>query len=443
MFSKRIFFTPARLLLLLTSALVLCPLAATAQRHGGGASPGAIPGGMSRPDGVDEKDSLQDFHHAMAVQATSEQIAEFQTLVKTTGEAKSKSQGFEQKSSKPDSGPDASITGAQLDQAIETSRAGNKKFLDGFSEDQKSGLKDLIKRMVKADSDLEAEEKKLDQSLQANAAGTDIGLRAESLDKALTEFSNEQLAIGREMDIILASGDDLTFAFMPVKSTAHIGSQTTAVTVSGMLSQIATEGGQRTFKLKMIADLLDLQQNVTQLLRPQIERGSDCGERLLLRQASIAPSTPLSVLVLQMHYERWSCRGSISSEIAEGDGSVEMKLTPTVEKPNVLKLAAVYSRIDASGMMGDSLRSGDLGDDLRDRVTQSILAAMQAGTDFKANLPPAVQSSAVLQSVKFQDAIAGRLTVVLDGQMEVSNDQVHLMASQLNQSLAAQGTASR
>jgi hypothetical protein len=49
----------------------------------------------------------------------------------------------------------------------------------------------------------------------------------------------------------------------------------------------------------------------------------------------------------------------------------------------------------------------------------------------------------VVQSAKFQDASAGRLTFVLDGQMEVSNDQVNLMASQLNQSIAVQGTASR
>jgi hypothetical protein len=441
MFLKGIFLTPAKLLL--SSALLLCPLAARAQRHGGGASPGTVGGGISRPDGVDEKDSLQDFHHAMAVQATSEQVAQFQALVKTIEEAKSRVQGFEQKAGKPDSTQDAPVGDAQLDQSIESARAGSKKFLDGFSDGQKSGLKELIKRLAKADSDLETEEKKLDQSLQANAAGTDIGPHAESLDKALTEFSSEQLAIGREMDIVLASGDDLSFTFAPVKSAAHIGSQTTAITVSGMLSQTATQGGQRTFKLRMITDLLDLQQNATQLLRPEIEHGSDCGERLLLRQASIAPSTPVSVLILQLHYERWSCRGSISSEIAEGDGTVEIKLTPTVEKPNVLKLAAAYSRINASGMMGDSLRTGDLGDDLRDRVTHSILEAMQAGADFKTNLPPAVQNSAVIQSVKFQDAIAGRLTVVLDGQMEVSNDQVNLMASQLNQSLAAPGTASR
>jgi hypothetical protein len=441
MFSRKMFFWPTKFVLV--SALLLCPLLATAQRHGGHAGPGGIPGGSGRPDGVDEKDSLKDFHLAMAVQATSEQIAEFQGLVKSTEEAKSKVQMFAQQKSKLGLASDA-VSGAQLDQAIENIRAGSKKFVDGFSDKQKSGLKDFTKRLAKADSDLETEEKKFNQSLQAaNGAGPEAAVHIESLDKALTEFSNQQLALGREMGIILASGNDVTFTFTPVKNTAKIGNQTTTVNVTGALSQTAVQGGQRTFKLEMVADLLDLQQNITQLLRPQIEKPSRCGERLTLHQASIAPSTPASILILQLHYERWSCRGSISSELAEGEGSVEVKLTPAVEKSNSLKLTAEFSRIDANGMMGDSLRSGDLGDELRDEVSQSILSAIRTSMDFKTTLPPAVQNSAVVQSAKFQDGAAARLTVVLDGQMEVSNDQINVMASQLNQSLTASGTASR
>jgi hypothetical protein len=413
---------------------------AIAQRHGG-TSPGAFPGAASRPDGVDEKDSLQDFHHAMAVEATSQQIAEFQALVKITEEAKSKIETFEKPADKGAASP---VDAVQLNQAVATVRTESKKFLDGFSDAQKSGLKDLEKRLAKADSDLEAAERRLEQASQtATAAPADLGSRAESLDKALADFSNEQLALGREMGIILASGDDLIFAFATVKNAAKIGNQTTAVGVSGELSQTAAASGQRKFKLQMIGDLLDLQQNITQLLRPQIERTTGCGEHVVLRQASLSPASPASRVVLQLHYERWSCMGSISSELAEGDGSVEMKLTASVEKPNVLKLAAEYSRIDATGMMGDSLKSGNLGDDLRDEVSQSILAALQATADFKSNLPPAVQASAVVQSARFQDATAGRLILVLDGQMEVSNEQVNLMASQLNQSLAAQRTAAR
>jgi hypothetical protein len=436
MFSRRDFLT-ARVVL---SFLLLSAVMATAQRHGGAGGTSGVPG-LSRPDGVDEKDSLQDFHHSMAVQASSEQVAEFQTLLKGTDAAKNELADF----LKPrDAKPAAPTAAAQLDQAIEVARNGTRKFVDGFSDKQKNGLKDLTKRIEKADLALEQEQKKLDQSLGAtNGAAPGPGPQAEGLEKALTDFSNEQLALGREMGIVMASASDLTFAFIPVKTTANIGNQSTAITVSGQISQTSTEGGQRKFKLEMVADLLELQQNLTPLLRPQVEKGNACGERLALRQATIAPAAPWGVLNLRLHYERWTCRGSFASELAEGDGSVEIKLTPAVEKSNALNLTAEYSHIDASGMMGDSLRSGDLGDDLRDAVIQSILPAIRAGVDFKTTLPPAVQNFAVVQSAKFQDASAGRLTFVLDGQMEVSNDQVNLMASQLNQSIAVQGTASR
>jgi hypothetical protein len=427
------------------ATLLLCPLLAIAQERSGQAGPG-VPAG--RPYGVDERDSLKDFHQAMAVQATSGQIAEFQALVKSAEEAKAKIQILEQQRNQTAPASASTVSGSQLDQAIENVRAQSKKFVDGFSATQKSGMKDLVRRLGKADSDLEAEEKKLDQNLQAaNRSGPETPARVESLDKALADFSNLQLELGREMGIILATGNAASFTFAPVKSMANIGNKTTAVTVSGTLSQTAAEGGQRTFKLEMIADLLDLQQNITELLRPQIEKPVPCGERFALRQASIVPATPSSILFLRLHYERWGCRGSmgqsLSTELAEGEGSVEIKLTPAVEKSNSVKLAAEFSRIDASGMMGDSLRSGDLGDELRDEVSQSILTAMRPGTDFKTILPPAVQNSAVVQTVKFQDAIAGQLTVVLDGQMEVSNDQFNLMGTQLNQAMSAQGTASR
>src|SRR5579863_5619828 len=97
MFQNRISDTASRLLLV--SAFLLYSGTVTAQRHGGGFG-GGVPGANNRPTGVDEKDSLKDFHHALAVQATSQQIAEFQALVKSTENAKALLQGFLQQGTK-------------------------------------------------------------------------------------------------------------------------------------------------------------------------------------------------------------------------------------------------------------------------------------------------------------------------------------------------------
>ncbi|MGA2744033.1 MAG: hypothetical protein ABSE44_04990 [Candidatus Sulfotelmatobacter sp.] len=437
--------------LILACVLLACPLVATAQRHGGGGSNlgGGINGNVSgnnRPTGLDEKDSLKDFHEVLAVQASSEQITEFQALVKSTEAAQSDLQAFLQSLRKKNAAAAPARRDA-LDPALEKARNENKKFQEGLFEAQKAGLKDISKRLAKADSDLEQEEKKLDQSLDLKSPTGELVTRAESLDKALTDFYNEQLALGREMSITMASGQDLAFMLPKVKTLVSLNHRTIPVETSGLLSQIAAQGDQRTFKLEMIADLSDLQQNITDLLRAQIETSPTCGERLGIRRSRLTPADPASLLVLWLHYERWICNGTpgreAPTELAEGDGTVEIKLTASVEKPNTLKVSATFGRIDATGMFGDALRSGSLGDDLKDQIAQSMLSAVRAGLDFKTTLPAALQSSTVIQSAKFQDLGVGGLIVVLQGQIDLSNQQSDQLASQLNQALSAQGTATR
>jgi hypothetical protein len=429
--------------LILGSALLAWPAAANAQRHGGGGTGGGGMSGISRPTGVDEKDSLKDFHQALAMQATSQQISEFQALVKCTQAAQAELQAFLQQLRKQN-GVAESARRDGLDQALEKARSGSKKFQEGFSAAQKAGLKDIAKRLAKTDSGLEQEGKRLDQTLDLKAPAPEVAAHAENLDRALTDFSDQQLALGREMSITLASGQDLAFTLPQVKSPVNIENRTMAITVSGMLSQIASQGGQRTFKLELTSDLSELQQNITDLLRAQLDTSESCGQRVTIQQARLTPATPAGRLAVRLHFERWMCTRSfgqqISNELAEGDGTVEIKLTAVVEKANTLKIVTALGRVDATGMLGESLRSGSLGEDLREKVAQSVLSAARAGSDFKITLPPALQNSALIQNAKFQDLGVGGLSVVLDGQIEISNEQADQLASQLNQALSARGT---
>jgi len=436
--------------LILGCALLTHPVAAAAQRHGAGGSGtgGGINGsvsGSNRPTGVSEGDSLKDFNQVLALQATSQQVAEFQALVKITQAAQSELQSLLQQLRNASAAPD-SARRSTLDPTLEDVRNRNKKFQQGFSEPQKSGLKDIAKRLAKADADLEQEQKKLDQSFDLKSPAPELVAHAEILDKALTDFSNQQLALGREMSITLANGQDVAFTLPQVRSMVSIGHQAVPVAVSGVLSQIAAQGGQRTFQLELVADLSQLQQNITDLMRAQLESAATCGERLAVRQATLTPSTPASVLTLWLHYERWICTGSrTATELAEGDGKAEFKLTTTLSQttsdpPNTLKMTAAFGRIDATGMFGEALRSGSLGDDLRDQVAQSVLSAARAASDFKVALPPAIQNSATLQTVKFQNWGVGGLSVVVEGRIELSNEQAAQLATQLNQALSAQST---
>ncbi len=423
------------MLLVMTSTLLLYPGRALAQHHGGHGM-GGIPGASGRPDGVDEKDTLKDFHQALAVQATSQQIAAFQSLVNATNAAKDKLNSFA-------IGKTSRDGVAPFDQALENARDLTRRFQDSFSPAQKSGLKDTQKRLERSDSDLEQEVHRLDQSVQGESASPEISAHATAAAKALTDFANVQLALGREMGIALASGEDMSFNFPQVRNNALVADRTISVGTSGMLSQTTTQGDLRAFSLEMILDLSDLQQTITELMNSQLYEAKACGERLSVRQASMGSATPASALTLKLHFERWSCSrafGSMATELGEGEGTVELRLTPSVDATNALKIAATIKRIDAAGMMGEELRSGDLGTDLSDKVAKAILAVVQTGTDFKTTMPGAVQNSATLQTARFQDSGSGGLKFVVDGQMQLSNEKVELLARQLNQSLSAQST---
>jgi hypothetical protein len=408
------------------------PVFMAAQRHGGAPSAGEGSGlsTYSRPDGVDEKDSLKGFHHAMEVQATGPQIAEFQVLVKSVDAAKTKLHEHQQMGDEKGTNQSAGAPG--LDDAVENARSEAKKFLEGFSDPQKSGLREATKRLEKADSDLELEEKRFVQSAQVAA----VEARDEGLDKALNEFSSQQLALGREMGIIIASGQDSTFTLPAVRSTARIGDRAVGFASAGQLSQIGVEGSQRTFKLQLTSDLSDLQQNITEILHTKLDRSDRCGERVTVQQAMLTPSMPASVLFVRLHYERWICPrlGSQSSpsEIAENNGSVELRLTPTWGKSGV-EVSSQLGRIEGSAMMTDAVRQGSLGDDLRETASHLLLTSIQAGTDLKTALPLVARGAAVVQNAKFADGGAGSLIIVLEGHAQISNEQANLLASQLNQ----------
>jgi hypothetical protein len=414
----------------------LLPFAADAWAQRGG---GHVPHNMlSRPDAVDEKDTLKDFHEALAVQATSEQIAEFQALLKTTDSAKSVSEKFVEH---PQPGDSISV----LNQALEGARSQTKKFIDGFSERQKSGLKEQTHLLDRADTALADQQKKLDQALQSSLPAVELSNDATAVDKSLADFSSEQLSLAREMGIVLANPNDVTFNLPAVKNTVTVGLQPLQVRVSSLLSQTAADPDKRTFRLEMMGDLSDFQQNLTEVLRAALNTNRTCGERLSVQRAMLMPSAPASALHLQLHYERWACLRlggqNTSTELAENDGEVELRLLPVMDATG-LQLKTDFDRINASGMMADSLRSGDLGSDLRQKVAQAFLAAMRTATDLKTELPPALQGS-TLQTAKFEDAGAGDLALMLQGQAQLSEEQAKSLVSQLNQTLSAEGNGTK
>jgi hypothetical protein len=209
-----------------------------------------------------------------------------------------------------------------------------------------------------------------------------------------------------------------------LKNSVVLADKAVAIPMSGLISQGTAAGlanAAQTYTVELTADFSGVQENMTALLRAQLDREEHCGERIAIQSATLAPLAPASVAVAQLHYERWSCFGRDANEIAEGAGTIEVELTPAVGEGGELRLLEKVRRIDANGLVGELLRSGSLGDAVRDTISATVLSAARQGGDFNALLPSAAQGHAKLQRARFQAVGSGRLMVVFDGEIQVSS----------------------
>jgi hypothetical protein len=177
--------------------LLAIPCALLAQRAGRGAGAGRPPAAPSDPA---PNSDMKDFSRAIALQATSDQAARFQQLTKSTEAARKKARDLVQlmeNTNKPDS-----FHYSALNDAVEEARNDNRQFVGSFSTPQQSGLKPLVKKLGKADADLSKQSNALTQELgRPQINDKKIADVVGKLDKALTAFQTEQLAIGKEMGI--------------------------------------------------------------------------------------------------------------------------------------------------------------------------------------------------------------------------------------------------
>lgn len=175
--------------------LLMSPDALLAQHRGGhGAGAGPPATGVSNDD-------LKDFKRAVALQATPDQVIQFQGLTKSTEAAQKGAQDLLQLAEDA-SKPALFHSTSPLTSAVVKAQTDNEAFLQSFSAVQKSGLKHVTKKLGKANSDVTKQGKALTRGLgHSGIDGKHIAGVAEKLDKALSDFQAKQLAVGTEMGI--------------------------------------------------------------------------------------------------------------------------------------------------------------------------------------------------------------------------------------------------
>jgi len=241
---------------------------------------------------------------------------------------------------------------------------------------------------------------------------------------------------------VLAKEQAATFKIPPVKIPLNVKDQKLMITASGLITLIRKEGGLNILKLELSADLADLQANLTDVMIEALDKSDRCGDRIAIQHATLVPEDPASLAVVQLHYERWACAKIFGKQEAKkvtgGNAVMQMKLTPAVEENNTeLRLVPEVGPIEADGSLGELLRSGPLGEMLREKIRKAILSALQKGTDLSATLPPAVQGYAAIRNAQFRDGGLGRLVAVLGGEIRISDEQIQALSRQVKERAAA------
>ena len=237
---------------------------------------------------------------------------------------------------------------------------------------------------------------------------------------------------------VAVRAQNVSFKIPQVKIPLKIKEQTITITASGVVSVHSKDSETSIFKLELSVDFGELQQNMTALLGSQLDKDDACGERITIEHAELTPMEPASLAVVQLHYERWACAKVLGKEkskrLVGGNAVIEVKLTPAIEENGAeLRLVPEVGKIEADGSLGELLRSGTLGEMLREKIRASILSAMEKGTNLSATLPPAIQGHATIQNAVFKDGGSGRLVVVLDGEGQITREQIQTLSKQIKE----------
>jgi len=241
----------------------------------------------------------------------------------------------------------------------------------------------------------------------------------------------------------VAGPKSVTFQIPPVKIPMIIKDQPISITASGSIKWMSKERDLNLLNLELDADLTELQQNMTQLMSAQLDKADRCGDRIAIQHATLTPIEPASRAVVQLHYERWACIKLFHKDepkrLIDGNAVIQMKLTPAIEQNNTeLRLVPEVESIEADHSLGELLRSGAVGDMIREKIRNAILNALQKGTNLAATLPQAVQGYATIQRAEFRSTPTGGLLVVLGGQIRITNEQIQALSKQVKERAGAE-----
>lgn len=233
--------------------------------------------------------------------------------------------------------------------------------------------------------------------------------------------------------IILTSAfaADRAITLPVLRTSLQVDDQTVAIAVSGSVDRIPADPGRSAFEVNLRADLGDLQDRITPILRAELNRDERCGDRLAIGQATLAPAASSGSLTTSLHYEKWVCvkafHKDLAKRLAGGNGTVQVRLTPRAIDGNTLRLETTLGDIQADGSIAELLRSPDFAEKLREKLTKAL-----EKLNLRQTIPPAVRGMANIEEASFADAGNGRLALRVRAKVSVPAAEASALLDRLS-----------
>jgi hypothetical protein len=177
---------------------LLFPLNVLGQHGGRHATSGTNGGTTAQPEDPD----AATFKRAVAEQATDVQIGQFHLMAKSTEAARKQALDLQHLSSNAGNSEDVTSKAGGLQDSVEKALTDTRIFLQSFSDSQQANLKNLAKKLTKSGAAVNKSNKGISQQLEQKTLNAGRLVKtAESMEKALVEFQNDQLNLGKEMGI--------------------------------------------------------------------------------------------------------------------------------------------------------------------------------------------------------------------------------------------------
>ncbi len=230
--------------------------------------------------------------------------------------------------------------------------------------------------------------------------------------------------------LICAVAADAPIVLPPLRASLTVDKQPVTIVVSGSVTKVSAYNERDVFRVIIDADLGGLQDNVTPILRAELDKDDRCGEKLAIGQATLLPAAPASTLHTSLHYEKWACIKAFHKDVAKrltgGEAVAEMRLTPEVRDGNAVRMTAQVSSIQADGTVGELLRTPAFSDALHEKITRAL-----DKVKLETAIPTALRSAARIDAVSFADAGGGRLTLRIRATVTIPERDAHLLLERL------------